>query len=155
MKKRPSWDEYFIDAARKAATRSKDPNTQIGAVIVGPDDESLSTGYNSFPRGINDDVPERSERPEKYFWMEHGERNAIYMAARRGVPLKGCRMYVSCWVPCTDCMRAIIQAGIVEVILGQRVEDASGSKWVEAAERSEQMAKEAGIKLRYYLDPLE
>ena len=146
----PSWDEIFIDTARLWATKSKDPNTQIGAVIVGPDNEVISTGYNSFPRGIDDNVPERSERPEKYFWMCHAERNAIYQAARHGTSLKDCRMFVSCWVPCTDCARAIIQVGIQEVVLGQKVEKASRTKWIEEAKRSEQMFKEAGVKLRYY-----
>lgn len=146
----PSWDEIFIDTARLWATKSKDPNTQIGAVIVGPDNEVISTGYNSFPRGIDDNVPERSERPEKYFYFEHSERNAIYQAARHGTSLKGCRMFVSCWVPCTDCARAIIQVGIQEVVLGQKVEKASRSKWIEEAKRSEQMFREAGVKLRYY-----
>lgn len=149
---RPSWDEYFVEMARLAATRSKDPNTHIGAVIVGPDNEVISTGYNSFVRGLNDDVPERSERPEKYFWYEHAERNSIYSAARQGTRLKGCRMFLSCWVPCTDCMRAIIQVGIKEVILGTKVEDASRVKWIEEARRSKEMADETGVTIRHYKD---
>lgn len=146
----PSWDKTFIDTARLWAKRSKDPNTKIGAVIAGPDNEVLSTGYNSFPRGINDDIPERSERPEKYLWIEHAERNCILQAARHGTPLKDCRMFVSCWLPCTDCARAIIQVGIKEVIMAQTVDAASREKWVEAAKRSKQMFEEAGVKLRYY-----
>lgn len=147
---RTTWDEYFVEMARLVATRSKDPSTHIGAVIVGPDNEVLSTGYNNFPRGINDNVPERSERPEKYFWFEHAERNAIYSAARNGVRLKDCRMFLSCWIPCTDCMRAIIQSGIKEVVLGMQVEDASRTKWIEEATRSKQMAEETGVVIRYY-----
>lgn len=150
MQKRKSWDEYFVEMARLVSTRSKDPNTHIGAVIVGPHNQVLSTGYNNFPRGINDDIPERSERPEKYFWFEHAERNAIYNAARHGVKLEGCRIFLSCWVPCTDCARAIIQSGIKEIVLGQEVEDASRVKWIEEARRSEQMCEEAGVKIRYY-----
>ena len=146
----PCWDEMFINTARLWANKSKDPSTRIGAVIAGPDNEVVSIGYNSFPRGIDDNVPERSERPEKYFWFEHAERNAILQAARGSASLKGCRMFVSCWVPCTDCARAIIQVGITEVVMGQKVEDASRIKWIEAAKRSEQMLKEAGVKLRYY-----
>lgn len=97
------------------AARSKDPNTNVGCVIVGPDNNIRSTGYNSFPRGINDSVPERLERPEKYMWLEHGDRNAIYAAARVGTPLEGCKMYLP-GLPCMDCGRAIIQVGIVEVV---------------------------------------
>lgn len=149
---RAPWDKRFVEMARLVATWSKDPSTKIGAVIVGPDNEVLSTGYNNFPRNINDDILERSERPEKYFWFEHAERNAVFCAARHGVRLKGCRMFVSCWIPCTGCTRAIIQAGIIEVVLGQKVEDASRTKWIEEAERSKQMCEEAGVKLRYYKD---
>lgn len=150
--KRPSWDEYFVKMARLASTRSKDPNTHIGAVIVGPDNEVISTGYNSFVRGLDDNVPERLERPEKYFWFEHAERNAIYSAARQGTPLKGCRMFLSCGTPCTDCMRAVIQVGIKEVILGVASNQSISTqvKWVAEAERSEQMAKEAGVSIRVH-----
>jgi len=150
IKDRPSWDEYFIERARSAAKRSKDPSTKIGGIIVGPNNEIISTGYNSFVRGINDDVPERFERPEKYKWFEHAERNAIYCAARRGAPLDGCRIFLSCWTPCTDCMRAIIQVGITEVILGTKDGVSGQAKWIGEAERSAQMAAEAGVSIRYY-----
>jgi len=150
IKEDPSWDDMFIGTARLWALKSKDPNTKIGSCIVGPDNEVVSVGYNSFPRGIVDDVPERSERPEKYFWFEHSERNAILQAARGSAALKGCRMFVSCCIPCSDCARAIIQVGITEVVMAQKEEGASRTKWIEAAKRSEQMFNEAGVKLRYY-----
>ena len=87
-----NWIEYFRNIAHQVKLKSKDNNTQIGAVIVGKDNEILSTGYNSFPRGINDLIPSRQERPEKYYWFEHAERNAIYNAARIGVSTKGSTM---------------------------------------------------------------
>ena len=74
------WVEYFYNIANEVKNKSKDERTQIGAVIVGKNKEIVSTGYNSFPRGINDNLKERQERPEKYFWFEHAERNAIYNA---------------------------------------------------------------------------
>ena len=64
-----NWDEYFINIAEQVKLKSKDKNTQIGVVLVGKNNEIVSTGYNSFPRGINDDVAERQEKPEKYFWF--------------------------------------------------------------------------------------
>lgn len=106
-----SWVTYFRELAKTVATKSKDPHTHIGAVIVGMDKEIVSTGYNSFPRGMNDDVQERYERPEKYFWMEHAERNAIYNAARIGVSTKGCTLFLDHWFPCVECARAIINSG--------------------------------------------
>ena len=52
-----NWIEYFRNIAHQVKLKSKDNNTQIGAVIVGKDNEILSTGYNSFPRGINELIP--------------------------------------------------------------------------------------------------
>src|ERR1051326_2158045 len=112
----PGWDEYYLNICKVVAERSKDINTQIGCVIVGPNHEIRSTGYNSFPRGIRDDVPERMERPTKYLWIEHAERNAICNAARAGTATEGCTIYVEI-MPCMDCARAIVQAGITEVVV--------------------------------------
>jgi dCMP deaminase len=97
------------------SVRSKDESTKLGCVIAGPDKFLRATGYNSFPTGIQN-RPERQERPEKYKWFEHAERNAIYSAARNGVSLLGCTLYCQ-WLPCSDCARAIIQVGIVRVIV--------------------------------------
>lgn len=125
---RPSWDCYFISLCYLAASRSQDSSTHAGAVIVRPDNSVLSTGYNSPPRGVDiEDVPQ--ERPHKYFWMEHAERNAIYNAAKNEGGVEGCRLYVN-FLPCADCARGIVQAGISEVIVhkeGQAAfEEASG-----------------------------
>jgi len=106
-----NWDEYFINIAEQVKLKSKDNNTKIGVVLVGKNNEIVSTGYNSFPRGINDDVLERQEKPEKYFWFEHAERNCIYNAARIGVSTLGTTMYMTCGISCADCARAIISAG--------------------------------------------
>lgn len=176
-----NWDDYFIELAGQVATKSKDPSTQVGCVIVGPDNEIRSTGFNGFPRGVKEmqakdphvvvafermfiagpdqyaakcfcgevipftmmstqeeihvsDLrvshphfqqplgelhlhPERWERPAKYEWVEHAERNAVYNAARMGVSTKGCRAYLN-WEPrpCIECCKGFIQAGIIEVI---------------------------------------
>jgi dCMP deaminase len=139
-----NWKTYFQNIVNQVALKSKDKRTQVGAIIVGSDNEIVSTGYNSFPRGINDDVPERQEVPEKYFWMEHAERNAIYNAARIGVSTKGCTIYLTSEMPCADCARAIINAGIIKVVI--TINGAAKSqKWQESAERSSWMFREAGI----------
>jgi dCMP deaminase len=143
-----NWSTYFTNIAEQVKLKSKDQHTQIGAVIVGHDHEIVSTGYNSFPRGINDDIPERQERPEKYFWMEHAERNAIYNAARIGVSTKGTTMYLTCDVPCADCTRGIINAGIIRIVLTAGG-GAQSTKWDESAKRSLQMFNEANIEVIY------
>ena len=141
------WDSYFMNMAYLVAMRSKDQNTRTGAVIIGPDKEIRATGYNSFPRGLNDNRQERQERPEKYFWFEHAEKNAIYNAARVGTPLKDCIMYTN-MVPCMDCAKGIIQAGIVEVVVDKNWDPTHVQKWAEHAKRTRIIFEEAGIKLR-------
>lgn len=214
------WDEYFIKMAMLVASKSKDPSTQVGCVIVGPDNEVRSTGYNGFPRGVVEETttplhkvrevgrsaftglyqvacscgevlqeidlgfptrpvphsvkeiqalveaqighfkeipdvqlhPERWQRPMKYDFVEHAERNAVYNAARIGIPLNGCRAYLN-WepIPCKECTKAFIQAGIVEVI-GPDIDfpsHGSGKKeetWKMSI--SETMMSEAGVTYR-------
>ena len=145
-----NWKEYFRNIAHQVKLKSKDERTQIGAVIVGEDNEIVSTGYNSFPRGISDDISERQERPEKYFWFEHAERNAIYNAARIGVSTKGTTMYLTCGIPCADCCRGIINAGITTIVCEVGEVGAKGTKWQESGKRSLQMFNEAGVKIQYY-----
>jgi dCMP deaminase len=152
-RKVPSWDAYYLGICRYVAARSKDPNTQIGCVIVGPAHEIRSTGYNSFPRGIRDTVPERLERPVKYLWMEHAERNAIYNAARAGTSTEGCTIYVEI-MPCMDCARAIVQAGITEVVISQnRMRQYSSDYYDEHFKNVEILFAEAGVRIRQV--PLE
>jgi dCMP deaminase len=144
-----NWDEYFINIAEQVKLKSKDNNTKIGVVLVGKNNEIVSTGYNSFPRGINDGVVERQEKPEKYFWFEHAERNCIYNAARIGVSTLGTTMYMTCGISCADCARAIISAGVEKIVL-RSGKGAMSPKWQESAERSNQMFKEAGIIVEFF-----
>ena len=144
-----NWIEYFYNIAEEVKKKSKDKNTQIGAVIVGKDKEIVSTGDNSFPRGIDDERADRQEKPEKYFWFEHAERNAIYNAARIGVSTKGCTMYLTCGIPCADCARGIINAGISKIYV-RKGGGAQSQKWLDSGERSRQMFKEAGVQIEWY-----
>jgi dCMP deaminase len=144
-----NWKEYFRGIAHQVKLKSKDRYTQIGAVVVGSDNQIVSTGYNSFPRGINDGIDERQERPEKYYWFEHAERNSLYNAALIGVSTKGCTMYLTCGIPCSDCARGIINSGIKKIVC-ERVGGAVGNLWDEHAKRSIEMFNEAGVKIEYY-----
>jgi len=144
-----NWDEYFINIAEQVKLKSKDKKTQIGVVVVGKYNEIVSTGYNSFARGINDDIDERQERPEKYFWFEHAERNAIYNAARIGVSTLGTTMYMTCGMSCSDCARAIINSGISKIVL-RKGKGAKGDKWNESSIRSMKMFEESGVIVEYY-----
>jgi dCMP deaminase len=144
----PSWDEYYLEICKVVAARSKDPNTQLGCVVVGPAHEIRSTGYNSFPRGIRDNVPERLERPAKYLWVEHAERNAICNAARAGTATEGCTVYVEI-MPCMDCARAIVQAGITEVVISAaRMSQYSSEQYDQHFGLVEVLFSEAGVRVR-------
>ena len=146
-----SWDELFILQATLIAQKSKDPSTKVGCVIVNDDNVILSTGFNGFPRGIEEDWKDRWKRPEKYHWVEHAERNAIFNAARVGVSLNNSRAYLN-WEPkpCADCTRALIQAGIKEVIGPNRKFAGVGAGKHYSIEHAEQMLNEAGVRVRYF-----
>lgn len=144
-----SWDEYFMGVAHLAGFRSKDPNSQVGACIVGPDNRILSMGYNGFPRGCSDDqFPWAREGDSldntKYAYVTHSELNAILNYRGGGGSLEGCKMYVTLF-PCNECAKAIIQSGIKTVVYADNKYD--GTPSVEA---SKKMMNAAGINYYKY-----
>lgn len=110
---RPSWDATFISEAFRISRRSLDKHTKCGCVLV-KDKRIVSTGYNSPPPGFDDSKADL-ERPGKYIIFEHGERNAICNAARAGISTLGTTAYITGF-PCSDCYRAMWNAGIEKVI---------------------------------------
>ena len=111
------WDARFIQLADFVAAWSTDQGRKVGAVIVARENIVVSTGYNGLVRGVAE-TEVRTARDQigtKYLWAEHAERNAIYNAARLGVPLEGCTLYTKLF-PCSDCARAIIQSGITTLV---------------------------------------
>lgn len=144
------WNYRFMEIALHISSWSKDPNTKVGSVVVGPDKEIRSQGYNGFPRGVDDNVPERHVRPTKYAFYEHSERNAIYNAVKFGACLEGCTLYVT-MPPCADCARGIIQAGIKHVYYlepgADKVRKLPNGNWRDTVEDSFAMFKEAGVNV--------
>lgn len=128
----------------QAAEFSKDESRKVAALIISPTTHEIrSSGYNGMPRGCNDSVAERLAKPEKLFWFEHAERNAIYNAARVGTPLDG-SLLLATMFPCMDCARGIVQAGIGGVIV---LRPASPDRWTSQFEKSEELFSECGVKL--------
>lgn len=139
-----TWDEYFMGVALLAARRSKDPNTQVGACIVDENNVILTTGYNGFPIGCSDDeFPwDREGEITKYPYVVHAELNAILNAS--GKSLRGSRLYVALF-PCNECAKAIIQAGIREVVyLSDKYAD------TPATQASKMMLNAAGVTMRNF-----
>ena len=141
-----TWDEYFMGIALFSAQRSKDPNTQVGACIVSDENKILSVGYNGMPTGCSDDeIPWEREGDlldTKYPYVCHAELNAILNS---GSSLRGSRLYVTLF-PCNECAKALIQAGIKEVIyLSDKY---AGSDTTLA---SKKMLGMAGVKVREYV----
>lgn len=151
MSNNVSWDEMFILQAALIAQKSKDPSTKVGCVIVGDDNAILSMGFNGFARGVDESDPKRWKRPEKYNWVEHAERNAIYNAARHGINLHGARAYLN-WEPkpCADCTRALIQAGIKEIIGPNRAFAGKGAGKHYSIDHADIMLREAGVRQRIF-----
>lgn len=147
--KQAKWDKRFMDLCDHISQWTEDRDFKVGAVIVGPDQEIRSTGYNGFPRGVRTDFEDRYNRSsgEKFFWFEHGERNAIYNAARIGVSTNGCTLYVNRF-PCSDCARAIIQAGVSRVVCPHKpLNDGALDHSFDA---SETMLSEAAMNISHY-----
>jgi len=139
------WDGRWLALAREVGSWSKDRSTKVGCIIIGDGKRMLSAGYNGFPRGVDDDIDARHERPLKYLLTEHAERNAIYNAARNGADLWDSVMYSTLY-PCADCARAIIQSGIVKVITPEP--DWSLPGWADSFAASKIMFREAGVRVR-------
>lgn len=170
--------EFMLAAYRYAEKHSTDPSTQNGAVLVQPKHGFttygdgpgtppskytpgiVAYGANHFPKGVKE-LPERWVRPLKYSYICHAEFNAVIAAAKAGIKTAGLTMYAA-WVACDNCAKAIVQAGIVEVI-GHKpapesmihIETPNGS-WDESIAIGMTILEEAGVKVRYLegkLDP--
>lgn len=140
------WDLRFLELAKLLSTWSKDPSTKVGCVVVGPDREVRSTGFNGFPRGIVDSEERLSNRELKYPLVCHAEENAVLHAARIGVSLKECVAYVYPWPPCTRCARALAQVGLKEVVYPKA--SVVPERWKDDFELSAMLLQEAGVLLR-------
>jgi len=141
--------DMLRNAYRVAEFYSDDPSTRNGAVLVNKDGRPISSAANRFPCG----VAPRLERPKKYAFIEHAERNAIYAAACKGEATAGGTLYCP-WYACADCARAIIQAGIVRVIGHKPMFDRTPEHWKETIAYGNEMFREAEVEALQYDGPI-
>lgn len=136
------WDSRFLDLAKFISTWSKDPSTQVGAIITDWNNRVISIGYNGFPQNIKDDN-RLSVRKDKYQIIVHAEVNAILFA---NIPLKNCTIYTYPFMPCPTCAGMIIQAGINRVVSYNNMP----ARWKDNFKISANLFKEAKIELQLY-----
>jgi dCMP deaminase len=151
------WDRRFLELARQVSTWSKDPSTQVGAVVVDELNHVVGLGFNGFPRGVEDTDERLNDRPTKYGLVVHAEVNAILQAGHRA---RGGTIYVypSFDVPpiCQDCAKVAIQAGIVGIVGYRRDrEDDRAGRWADSIAVSRLMWDEVGLTIRTYTQPEE
>jgi dCMP deaminase len=152
------WYYHWIGMAQYISRKSKDRSTKCGAVIVDEHQCEVASGYNGFPRDIDDENNAYHARPLKYDMTEHAERNAIYAAAAGRGGTRGCTMYLAHsphFGICTDCARAIIQAGIERVIGPAEKFEGKGEQWLHNVRVAYHMLKEAGVEIRYINIPVK
>ncbi len=138
------WDYRFLDMAKLVSGWSKDPSTQVGAVIVDPDRRVSSLGYNGFPVGVSDDF-RLDIRETKYKMVVHAESNALLFATSN---LDECTIYTYPFMPCTTCAGMIIQTGIKRVVSYKT----NTFRWAEEFETSREMFAESDVVLTEYTD---
>lgn len=135
--------QQWLELARAEAELSPDPSRKTGCAIVLEDQETAILDHNDFPNGVTVTAA-RLERPAKYAFMEHAERNALYYAARFGYPTANASIYME-WYPCADCARALVQAGIIRMVCYE-------PDWSETRygfRDAEAILKEGGVKVEY------
>lgn len=137
------WHQRFTQMAELVSKWSKDPSTKVGCVLI-KERRIISTGFNGFPKGINDDINRLMDREEKYELTIHAETNAIITAAIHGVSTNGCSAYITMH-PCSRCAAALINAGIKNVYVKSC--DAVPSRWIENFILSSKLLEEAGVPL--------
>ncbi len=147
-----SWSDYFMGIAILSAHRSKDPNSQVGACIVNPENKIVGIGYNGFPIGCDDDaLPWDREANRlydtKYPYVCHAELNAIMN--KNSADLKGCTLYVTLF-PCSECTKLIIQSGIKTVVyLSDKYAD------TDSCQAAKRMLDMAGVNYMPFKPKLE
>jgi dCMP deaminase len=140
--RRPTWDEYFLQLARQAATRSTCLRRQVGALLV-RDRQVLATGYNGAPRGVShcldvgclrDELGIPSGERAELCRAIHAEQNAVIQAAVHGVAIDGATLYTTVQ-PCVLCAKMLINCGVREIHYVEGYPD----------ELSRSMFEEAGV----------
>lgn len=138
--------QQFFNYINELAKNSPDPTRKVGAILV-KDNKIISEGFNDFVN-ISNKKPEFLEKPLKYFYLEHAERNAIFNAIKNNINISDSILYVN-WFPCSDCVRSIIACGIKEIITPPKP---TGRTLQASFDAAENMLNNSNIKITIYED---
>lgn len=146
------WDRRFLELAKQVSTWSKDPSTQVGAVLVNDLQQVVGLGYNGFARGVEDTEERYADRDIKYPLVVHAEVNAIIQA---GHEARDSILYVypSFMLPpiCAECAKTAIQAGVVGIIgYNPNESDERVKRWAGSISHAKTMWEEVGLGIRSY-----
>ena len=142
------WDIRFIRIAREVSYWSKDPSTQVGSIAV-KNRKIIATGYNGFPKTINDDSGRLADREKKLKLMVHGEMNMIYNAVEHGVKLEGSTVYIWGLPTCEECWKGLVQVGVSRVVMPDI--ELEGGKWKEGCAHAKKFMEISNINITEYL----
>jgi len=136
--------QKLLKIAYLEAQKSTNPSTQNGAILVDDKGNVILSAVNSFPDGVAE-TQERQNKPLRYKFSVHAERNVLYQTARLGIKTEGLTM-ICPWAACTDCAQGIIQAGIKRLVVHRQALDRS-THWKEDIELASIMLREAGVEI--------
>jgi len=135
------WDEFYLGMAKYIASKSKDPSTKTGAVIVRPDRSLCSIGFNGFPKKMPDDPALYADRESKYSRIIHCEMNALLFSREQ---VEGYTLYTFPFLSCDRCCVHMVQAGITRFVAPKATPDQL-TRWGAAFEKVRGYAKEMGV----------
>jgi dCMP deaminase len=138
------WDTRFLGLAAYISAWSKDPSSQVGAVIT-DGNRIISLGYNGFATGVEDKQERLDDRDCKLNLTIHAEENAMIFAKR---DLTGCTVYVT-HPPCPRCASKLIQEEVGRIVYITPSEDFL-SRWADDLKLSGEMYREAGVEVTSY-----
>ena len=142
------YEKQLLELARLVAEDSPDRSRKVGAILINANFHIIAGTCNTLPLGVPHE-DQYLERPAKYDWTEHAERNAIFEAARTGQATEGCAMVLP-WFPCMPCARAIVQSGIKRVVA--QYPDLSDPTWGKDFIAALELFKKAGVQYDSFVD---
>ncbi|MFZ3054869.1 MAG: deaminase [Minisyncoccales bacterium] len=138
-------NQELLKTAYLEAQKSTNISTQNSALLINDNENIILSAVNSFPNGIKETGERQNDKPTRYKYSVHAERNVIYLAANKGIKTEGLTM-VCPWATCTECAQSIIQAGIKRLITHKQALEKSGH-WQEDMEFAFNMLREAGVEI--------